>query len=284
MASATVHATRCHPIRPIEAHRTARIHTAYPERIEYSDDMRPILVIGEVIAGSDGPTGAGAEVALRLAGDSMPVVLVSRIGHGEIGDRLIRNLRDAGVDCDSMQYDYDLPTLRSQAIVHDYERTTAFDQLQWDSDLETLARRAAILVVTSGIRRKGQARSTCDRAMLAAEGSPRIFLAQQDTAAIGPVTRTLFGRALELSEVLVAAPEALEPLRIRTPSDATELLQRSALLAVLLTKGNALDVASGDTIRAIDCPEGDTSLVDSMLKSLAKGLPLNQSLDQLGSQ
>ena len=244
--------------------------------------MRPILVIGEVTAGSEGPTGLGAEIALRLAGGAMPVVLVSRVGHGEVGEALVKALRDGGVDCDSMQYDYDLPTLSSQAIVHDHQRTTALDQLQWDSDLEALARRANLLVVTSGIRRKGQARSTCDRAMLAAEGTPRVFFAQQDTTVLGEITRTLIGRAIELSEVLVAAAEALEPLRIRSPEDALEFLERSNPMALLLKKGQAMEIASGRTLRTIDCPEGDSILVDNVLKSLAQGLPLDQSLDQLG--
>ena len=244
--------------------------------------MRPILVIGEVTAGSDGPSGAGAEMARRLADGSRPVILVSRIGHGEIGSTLVSALQANGVDCSAIQFDYDLPTLRSQAIVQDFSHPSAHDQLQWDSDLESLARRAGIVVCTSGIRRKGQARSTCDRALLAAQGVPRIFLAQQDTAVLGPVTRSLIGRAPELCEIMVVGPEAREPLRIRTVQDAQEFLQRENLLAALLSTGESLEVATIDQLGAIACPDGDACHVDKLLKSLANGIPINQAIEAMG--
>lgn len=255
--------------------------TAYTAGIAYSDHMRPVLVIGEVIASSQGPTGTGADVARRLAKCGLPVILVSRIGHSDVGKEMVSMLKADGVDCSAVQFDYDLPTLRSQTIIHDYTRPSAHDQLQWDSDLEAMARRASLVVCTSGMRRKGQARSTCDRALLAAEGVPRIFLAQQDTTVLGPITRSLIGRATELCEIVVAGPEALATLRVRSEEDARALLQREHLIAVLLPRGETMELTSSEYARTLACPDGDSASVDMLLKSLANGIPISQALVEM---
>lgn len=258
------------------------ILTAYPPRIEYSGDMRPVLVIGEVIASKDGPIGAGANLAQRLAKQTdHPVMLVTRIGHGETGSALISALEAENVDCSAVQFDYDLPTLRSHTVAHEHIPPSAHDQLQWDSDLESLACRAALIVSSSGIRRKGQARSTCDRALLAAEGVPRVFMAGQDIAALGPLSRSLIGRATELNEVIVVSPEALDVLRLRTSEDAKELLLNEHLSGVIVLKQEALELTTAAASRTLPCPKGVTMAVDTLLKSLAEGAPITQALAEM---
>ena len=54
--------------------------------------MRPVLVIGEILADPEGPKGMGVEIACALAeGGTDPVMFASRLGDGEIGRGLVND-------------------------------------------------------------------------------------------------------------------------------------------------------------------------------------------------
>ena len=241
--------------------------------------MRPILIIGEVLASRNGPLGTGAVIARELAEKTdHPVVLASRVGDGEVGRSLVQELEAAGVDCSVMQYDYDRPTLRANAIRRDPARPNAHDLLQWDSDLERNALKAGLVICTIGIRHSGQSRSTADRALLAAEGTPRVILLMQDEKVFEPIERDTIGRACELSEILVAGPEAFAALRVHPPMNARDVAEREDIDAVLLSDGDTTDIHGPEVSLKEAGNEPLMTRTINLLAELAKGSSISDAL------
>ena len=245
--------------------------------------MRPILVIGEVLASRNGPLGTGAVIARELAEKTdHPVVLASRVGDGEVGRSLVQELESSGVDCSVMQYDYDRPTLRANAIRRDPARPNAHDLLQWDSDLERIALKAALVICTIGMRHSGQSRSTADRALLAAEGAPRLILMIQDEEVFEPIDRDTIGRACELSEILVAGPEAFNALRVHPPMNASDVARREHLDAVILSDGETMEIHGPEVSLKETKDEPLMSRTIDLLADLANGSSIADALRAKG--
>ncbi|MCH2162213.1 MAG: hypothetical protein MK085_10115 [Phycisphaerales bacterium] len=242
--------------------------------------MRPVLVIGEILASPDGPKGTGADIARELAAsDGGPVVLASRVGDGEIGRELVAELEAAGIDCSIIQYDYDRPTMRSRTTRTDSTRVSAHEMLQWDSDLERIALIASMVVCTIGIRHSGQARSTADRALLAAEGVPRALVLVQDTPNLGAIDHTVIGRATELCEVVLAGEEGFDALRVRNPDeDAPRVVAREDLAGLVLAQQDSLTTCDGGPVHTRSTNIPPIQSVIEVLRTIAGGTSIKEAM------
>lgn len=134
---------------------------------------RTIIGIGELLLARlpqrEGPGGLAVETALTARRLGYRGVPVSRIGQDSFGERLLTMLHEREVDVAHLQSDPDLPTgrltVRSLAgrITRSFDDRAAFDNLQWDFDLEDLAQTADAVIFSSLARRGAQARTTIDR-------------------------------------------------------------------------------------------------------------------------
>ncbi len=111
------------------------------------------------------PGGVAARAAIRAATAGHRVSVVGRVGQDPDAGALLQMLRDAGADVSAIQQDPDLgtPVRRVRADGTADARIDALpaapDALQWDFDMEGLARRADVVVFSIESWRSGQARS-----------------------------------------------------------------------------------------------------------------------------
>lgn len=234
---------------------------------------KQVLAIGALtlIDGPTGPLGGGVGSgcrAARAAGDR--VFAASRIGLDAPGRELLTALRALGVDESTLQTDPDLPTGRRmrRSGGERIEDVCAFDLLQWDSDLESAARVADIVVTDLCARRHGQARSTIDRALLGARSAIRaIDLIARVPGAEQNFVREWVGTALESVELVIVDSIALRGLfpAIAEPRLAVERLRRAARGATVVAVLDGRVLAAGDG--GVD--EGpDSSPLDSTERAL----------------
>ncbi len=207
---------------------------------------RVIVGVGEALlresGGREQPAGLGLLVPLHAVQLGHEGVAVSRVGQDATGDILLSKLRDLGVDVDHLQTDPDLPTGRlvvSALGTRGLEGHAAFDNLQWDFDLEDVAQRADAVVFGGLIRRSGQARSAVDRFLAECRMALRVF----DLAGRAGVdlNRGHAMSGLRRAEALVIDDHALSQLLPGagdTPPDevARELARQADLSLVLIAQ------------------------------------------------
>lgn len=183
---------------------------------------KTIVGLGELLQvrrdNRDAPGGVAADAAITAARLGHRGIAVSRLGQDDAAASVLAALASIGVESAHLQSDPDLPTgrLSVRTIAGRTRRTldhlAAFDQLQWDFDLEDLARRADVVLFSALGRRHGQARSTIDRMLDFARQSLRIF--DLTVRADGELERSVFSIGLEAAEALIvdrAALDALQP-------------------------------------------------------------------------
>ncbi len=147
-----------------------------------------IVGIGEAlfdIFGSEEKLGGAplnvAVHAHRLAQDRGQGLVVSRVGDDELGRQVLRELKQRGLNNTYMQVDPDRATGRVYVTLDDgdpsYEivEDVAWDTLQWDPDLEDLARRADAVCFGSLAQRDAQSRSTIIRFVESSRHAVRLF-------------------------------------------------------------------------------------------------------------
>ncbi len=173
-----------------------------------------IASIGEALwaesPSGDRPSGLACDVALAAVMQGQRGLPVSRIGQDSLGHRLTESLRTASVATTHIQTDPDLPTPRMLIRSIQGVQTTridaraAFDNLQWDFDLEDLAQQADAVVYGLLARRNGQARSTIDRFLTSCPHALRVLdLANRPDEVID---RSILMRAVEFAHGLVLGP------------------------------------------------------------------------------
>jgi fructokinase len=182
---------------------------------------RSIVGIGEILLVSDRDGehagGLAAQVALHAARLGYPAVPVSRVGQDPAGTQLLSILRQSGVNTDHVQSDPDLPTgrltIRTLAgrTTRTLESRGAFDNLQWDFDLEDVGRDCDAVIFGELARREGQTRTTIDRFLTACRHAMRIY--DLTNRASDDLQRVLIGRALEFAEGAIVDDRALSTLR-----------------------------------------------------------------------
>lgn len=182
---------------------------------------RCIVGVGEALLVSDRGAeyagGLAATVAIHAARLGYPGVAVSRVGQDAAGEQVLTLLRQAGVTVEHVQTDPDLPTGRltirtlGGRSTRTLESRAAFDNLQWDFDLEDVGRECDAIIFGQLARREGQTRTTIDRFLVACRHALRIY--DLTNRAGDVIERAGVLRALEFAEGLVLDDHALSVLR-----------------------------------------------------------------------
>lgn len=162
-----------------------------------------------------GFVGAVAHALKVSGGQPTPI---ARLGMDSHGNGIADALRAAEITTASLQTDSDLATGRlvERGNSLRIEPYAAFDNLQWDADVEAAARSAELILTDAFGRRHGQTRSTIDRLLIAAPTAVRVIdLTYRPPAPLsGPdrLDREQVGQALDLCTTLVVDEVALRTL------------------------------------------------------------------------
>lgn len=122
-------------------------------------------------------TGVAVEAALMAVQQGHRGVVVSRVGQDKSGDDLQRRCQHAGLEVGHLQADPDLATGRrvtrrfGTQERHSVDDWAAYDNLQWDFDLEDLTQRIDAVVCGGHALRGGQTRSTIERFLDSCSGA-----------------------------------------------------------------------------------------------------------------
>lgn len=212
--------------------------------------QRMIVGLGEVLLreSPEGSEAAGlaAEVALRAARLGQRGAVISRVGQDEPGNELLAILQDAGVETSHVQTDPDLPTGRvvvravGGSVARYVESRAAFDNLQWDFDLEDAAQQADAVIYGMLTRRSGQTRSEENRFLRACTAALKVF----DGTHSGDqaVDRSHVRSGLEHADIALldhASVAAVLPVRSDEagPEEAAAVLRETGLSLVVLATG-----------------------------------------------
>jgi sugar/nucleoside kinase (ribokinase family) len=212
--------------------------TEYPDRIE--------------------PSGLGCGIAIQAARFGHSGVVISRIGQDEPARMLVELLRERGVDVSHLQWDPDLPTGRvvvrpvGGCVARYVEARAAFDNLQWDFDLEDVAQQTDAVVYGMLTRRGGQARSEENRFISACGAAIKLFDLTNhlgDRPERGHATSGL--EYADAALTTYAALDAVVPGTAElTRSDAAARLMREfdlALVLALAHEGDAVQLTAHTT-------------------------------------
>jgi sugar/nucleoside kinase (ribokinase family) len=127
-------------------------------------------------------TGVAVDAALMAIQQGHRGVVVSRVGQDEAGDDLLRRCQHAGLEVGHLQTDPDLATGRrvtrrfGAQERHSIDDWAAYDNLQWDFDLEDLTQRIDAVVCGGHALRGGQTRSTIERFLDSCSGAARFLV------------------------------------------------------------------------------------------------------------
>lgn len=180
-------------------------------------------------------------------------VVVSRVGQDELGDELQRALRELGLTTEQLQSDPDYPTgevwvtFRDGEPSFDIASPAAWDRLQFDPQLESLARRASAVCFGTLAQRNSQSRSTIQRLVTLAARAVRLLDVnlRQKELDVSTLERSLdMASDVKLSEgemVTIARPlgwgRPSADDQDSVESAARALLERFELNRVVLTRG-----------------------------------------------
>lgn len=176
------------------------------------------------------PGGGAVRTARAAARRGHRGVVVGRIGQDERGDALLGALAELDVDVTHVQRDPDRDTARvlrrPDGTSDDATdaRESAADWLQWDHDLEDVARRADAVIFGLATWRSGQTRSE-ERRLLDAAGTAIRIANLGDRTASGrldaDVDRGTAMDALDAASLVVADRAALRALTTADGTDET---------------------------------------------------------------
>lgn len=195
-------------------------------------------------AGQSVPGGVAASVPTSAAALGARGIAVSRVGMDRVGRDVTDAVRVAGANVDAIQTDPDLVTPRwiERGTSVRIEPYGAFDTIQWDADVEALARSAEVIVTDALGRRHGQSRSTIDRMLIAATTAVRVIDLTRRAPSDPPrLDREAVGQTMELCDLFVGDALALRAL---VPS-ATDGYDAARRLFDLRRRGAVVLVATG---------------------------------------
>jgi fructokinase len=190
--------------------------------------------------------GAPLNVAVHAHQLGNRGVVISRVGQDRLGDQVLAELRQREMPTDHMQSDPDLPT--GTVIVdvdaageprYEIVEGVAWDNLQWDFDLEDIGRACHAICFGSLAQRNSQARNTIYRFLDVARQAIRLF----DVNLRGDVERRALERSFELSNAAKLNTEELRQVatvfHVRGDNDAQArgLLTRFGLRWIAVTRG-----------------------------------------------
>jgi fructokinase len=174
-------------------------------------------------------------------------IVVSRVGQDDYGNRVIDELRRRSMPTDFVQTDPDRPTGTVLVDLDDkgepsYQivRNVAWDALQWDPDLETLARRVDAVCFGTLAQRDAQARNTIYRFLDTASHALRLFdiNIRQNFYDRRVITRSLeMATAVKLNSKELALLDSLMGLGASHDAAAGKLVDKFKLKWLALTRG-----------------------------------------------
>ncbi|MDZ4831911.1 MAG: hypothetical protein SGJ09_17180 [Phycisphaerae bacterium] len=244
-----------------------------------------LVAVGSLYAvDRDGATDAGgiAADAVRAAkARGASATPVGRVGMDRSGRDIADRLLSDGFDVASVQVDSDLATPRriQRGATIRLEPYAAFDNLQFDSDVEALARSAEAIVTDACSRRHGQGRSAIDRMLIAAPNAVRVVdFVRRSPLVSGEdrLDRETFGNASELCQVFVVDHIALRTLMPAAADDldgARRLASQTRAIAVVL-----LSDASA-TIVASNASSGGSTAIDGPISGPISGWNRSESCE-----
>jgi len=204
----------------------------HAETPHFKGPGRSIVGVGEALLlserGAERAGGLAATVAIHAARLGYPGVVISRLGQDPAGEQMLALLRQAGADVRHLQTDPDLPTGRltirtlGGRTTRTLESRAAFDNLQWDFDLEDVGRQCDAVIFGELARREGQTRTTIDRFLAGCRHAMRIYdLTNRDGDLL---ERVLITRALQFAEGVVLDEFALRMLRPASGDEPREVV------------------------------------------------------------
>lgn len=182
--------------------------------------LRTIVGIGEALFDTHGDTEQMGGAPLNLATHAQQLgnkgVLVSRVGQDRLGEAIFAALRERGMEVDHLQSDPDYPTgtviveTNGGQPTYDIVEDVAWDFLQWDGDMETLAAQAHGVCFGTLTQRIAQSRNTVFRFVDAAKRAVRLldFNARQPE-----LDRREIDKAMDLANALLVEQSELGRLR-----------------------------------------------------------------------
>ncbi len=216
------------------------------------DDARYTLVgIGEALfdgIGGDARLG-GAPLNVAIHAHQLARnhggrgVVVSRVGQDDLGNRLIGELNERGMTTDFIETDPD----RATGVVYvdvdpdgqptyDIVGDVAWDVLQFDPDLEALARHTDGVAFGSLAQRDAQSRNTIYRFLDACRRAERLF---DVNLRLDFFDRRIIERSCELATIVKLNDEELGRVNDLLGVDSAEaLLERFELKMVAVTRGS----------------------------------------------
>lgn len=191
--------------------------------------LRTIVGIGEALTERRGDSEQPAGLPLDLAwfaqrlGDAG--VLVSRVGQDRPGEAFFAALSEWELDAEHLQSDPDLPTGTVVAETGEVAEGAAWDTLQWDGDLESLAAQAEGVCFGTLALRASQSRNTVLRFVDEARRAARLLAMVEGQPALD---RRETEKALDLAGALLIDQGALGPLRalLRLPDAEHEAAEK----------------------------------------------------------
>ena len=227
-------------------------------------------------------------------------MVISRVGQDAAGDELRRLLADAGADTSHLQSDPDLPTGRvivralGDTVARYLETRTAFDNLQWDYDLEDIAQQADAVEYSMLTRRSGQTRSEENRFLAACAGAIKVF--DLTYGGGGDLDRRLAQSGLEYADIVVVNRAVLSAVMPGTNGqpieEAVASLQRqvdaSAVIGVEHEDSRRRWTLHRDRERFDATTPGDGAMADvaplvAILHGVLRGKPFDETM-QLASR
>jgi fructokinase len=234
-------------------------------QLERSNDVRPTdvsrptlsgrpVIVGEVLFdvfqdGTERLGGAPFNVAWHLEAFGFKPLLVTRVGADELGDRIVREMREWGLDVSGVQRDDEHPTGQVRVRIDDGEPTfeiaadQAYDHLDGDIDLPALAGGPAALVYHGTLISRAEPSRMAVQALRSRSEAP-VFLdvnLRSPWWIEGAVKQSLFGARwvkLNVDELGLLTEPAVDVAG--DPTAAAQHFRGSfALDAVIVTKGAA---------------------------------------------
>lgn len=240
-----------------------------------------IVGLGEVLwdVFPDGPRFGGAPAnfacsAAGVGGDAVCVAMVSAVGNDELGRKALQALIEHAVDVQCVdQLDFQTGRVlvslddRGQAT-YEFAANTAWDHLEWRSNLKTLSERTdAVCFGTLGQRSERSAK-TIEQFVLS---TPRTSLRVFDVNLRPPFwTSDAVLRSLEMANVLklndVELPIVAGLLQIEGNHESVlrQLVKRYSLKLAALTRGANGSLLVSDTGEIRDLPGKPTNVVDTV--------------------